>query len=298
MSKLGECHRRGAPSRGRSPRGPGLGGGGDREEGRATDSRGGFRGRGQRPRPPRGGERARQCQGRCSGQLTSGDARGPRLVLRGAVGARPSSEVHVSAEPPVGERAAAARATPAPGLSPTSQALVGVHLPCRRLSTGTWRQHVETTKAPGARRYQRGRATVSHGARLTTAVRATPGGIPRSRVGHRTPKRRSGRRRLKLVLVYFSVGAVAWTARIPFAKSASRCSKRPLLQTVRERSLREHEDGGRDECSARDTRSVPPAAVTSAALFFHRRYHGHSIRVFTFERAPTAAGTRGAYRHT
>ncbi|CAH0702231.1 unnamed protein product [Spodoptera exigua] len=59
----------------------------------ASDSRGGFRGRGQRPRPPR--RRARQCQGRCSrGQLTSGDARGTRRRPRAAVDSRPAAETH------------------------------------------------------------------------------------------------------------------------------------------------------------------------------------------------------------
>lgn len=59
----------------------------------ASDSRGGFRGRGQRPRPPR--RRARQCQGRCSrGQLTSGDARGTRRRPRAAVDTRPAAEAH------------------------------------------------------------------------------------------------------------------------------------------------------------------------------------------------------------
>lgn len=59
----------------------------------ASDSRGGFRGRGQRPRPPR--RRARQCQGRCSrGQLTSGDARGTRRRPQAAVDSRPFAETH------------------------------------------------------------------------------------------------------------------------------------------------------------------------------------------------------------
>lgn len=42
------------------------------------------------------GRRARQCQGRCSGQLTSGDARGTRCRLRGAVESRTPPETHAS----------------------------------------------------------------------------------------------------------------------------------------------------------------------------------------------------------
>ncbi|OWR44718.1 hypothetical protein KGM_202819 [Danaus plexippus plexippus] len=69
-----------------------------------------------------GGRRARQCQGRCSGQLTSGDARGPLCQLRAAVESRTRSEAHaLRTAPRCRQERAAPRATLAPGLFSRSQ---------------------------------------------------------------------------------------------------------------------------------------------------------------------------------